>query len=67
MTDMVNDIEHANNTNPCQGVCVVDSGFCIACMRTAEERSRWYELTNAERDQILEEITIREQGLFDEN
>ena len=40
MTDMVNnDIEHANNTNPCQGVCVVDGDFCIACFRTSKERS----------------------------
>lgn len=67
MTDKVNDIEHANNTNPCQGVCVVDGEFCIACMRTIDERSRWYELTNNERDAILEEIANREQGLFDDN
>ncbi len=68
MTDMVNnDIEHANNTNPCQGVCVVDGDFCIACFRTFKERSEWYEYTNHQREQVLEEIKVREQNLFDEN
>jgi len=67
MTDMVNDVEHANNTNPCQGVCVVDGDFCIACFRTYKERREWYSFTNQQRDQVLEEIKVREQGMFDEN
>lgn len=65
MTDMDNDIEHANNTNPCQGVCVVDGEFCIACMRTSQERGKWYEITNGEREAILEQIKVREQNLFE--
>lgn len=65
MTDKVNDIEHANNTNPCQGVCVVDGDFCIACFRTTQERSEWYEYTNHQREQVLEEIKQREQDQFD--
>jgi len=67
MTDMDNNIEHANDTNPCQGVCVIDNEFCIACMRTSQERAKWYEFTDAEREAILKEIKTREEGLFDEN
>lgn len=66
MTDTVNDVQHANETNPCQGVCVVDDEFCIACMRTSEERRQWYEFSNSEREAILKEIENREQGLFDD-
>ncbi len=68
MTDKVNDMEHANATNPCQGICVQDDNdFCIGCMRTTEERSCWYEYTDVERDKVLEKIAIRVQGVFDEN
>lgn len=67
MTDTVNSMEHANSTNPCQGVCQVDDDFCVACFRTSEERANWYKETNNWRDSILIEIENRKDKLFDEN
>ena len=60
------DLEHANNTNPCQGICSQDDkGYCIGCFRTAEERSNWYRQSNEWRERVLEEIKVREQAAFD--
>ena len=54
--------EHANNTNPCQGICVEDGGYCIGCLRSIEERSNWYDFTNEEREQILVKLAEREKN-----
>lgn len=63
MTDMDND--HANQTNPCQGICAVDEeGYCVGCFRTSDERSNWY-LESAEwREKVLEEVKKREEKYF---
>jgi predicted Fe-S protein YdhL (DUF1289 family) len=54
--------EHANNTNPCQGICISDNNdICIGCFRTADERSTWYEETNEWREQVLIKIKEREE------
>ena len=64
MTDMDNN-EHANNTNPCQGICVSDEkGYCIGCQRTEEERSNWYVETIEWREKVLAEIKTREEDVF---
>jgi predicted Fe-S protein YdhL (DUF1289 family) len=65
MTDTAN-IEHANSTNPCQGICVTDdnTNFCIGCMRTIEERNDWYKETNEWREQVLTKLKEREDAAF---
>lgn len=65
MTDKVNDMEHANSTNPCQGICVQDENdLCIGCLRTSEEKDKWYSETNEWRDKVLVDLKIREDKLF---
>lgn len=65
MTDTA-DIEHANSTNPCQGICVTDddTNYCIGCQRTQEERDKWYSETNEWRENVLKEIKVREENVF---
>lgn len=65
MTDTVN-IEHANSTNPCQGICVTDddTNFCIGCLRTQEERDNWYQETNEWREGVLVLLKQREEDTF---
>jgi predicted Fe-S protein YdhL (DUF1289 family) len=58
--EMTNSIDHANSTNPCQGICATDDqGVCVGCFRTLEERAKWYEESNEWREQVL--ITIKER------
>jgi len=42
---------------PCVGVCEIDEeGICIGCDRTREEIANWSKLTNAERQEIIDDI-----------
>jgi len=60
--------EHANNTNPCIGICAVDeNGWCIGCLRTSDERSVWYIESNEWRESVLTEIEKREEKMFGDN
>jgi len=59
---MSNPSEHANNTNPCIGVCMTDDdGICVGCFRSQEERASWYEETNEWREQVLTILKEREE------
>lgn len=58
-------IDHANNTNPCVGICVSnEDGTCIGCFRTSEERMNWYQETDDWREQVLKELSEREDNIF---
>lgn len=58
---MPND-EHANSTNPCQGICVADDNdICIGCFRSTDERNKWYEESSEWREQVLLIIKEREE------
>jgi len=59
------DNTHANDTNPCQGICAIDKdGFCVGCFRTQDERSRWYDENNEWRESVLVAIKKREEDAF---
>ena len=58
-------IEHANNTNPCVGICVSDDrGMCIGCYRTQDERNQWYSESTEWRVKVLTELPNREEDVF---
>lgn len=57
--------DHANLTNPCVGICVNDdSGMCIGCFRSEEERNNWYIESTEWRVKVLAELVEREQDVF---
>jgi uncharacterized protein len=41
--------------SPCIDICRFDrrTGYCIACLRTAEEARRWRKMTDHQRRRIL--------------
>ena len=47
--------------SPCNRVCTIDlgSGYCIGCLRTLDEISRWHAMTNAERARLVAELPAR--------
>lgn len=58
-------IEHANNTNPCVGICASDdNGMCVGCYRTQDERNQWYSESTAWRIKVLTELPNREEDIF---
>lgn len=63
MTDKAN--EHANHTNPCVGICAIDTnGYCLGCFRSDDERSNWYLETVEWRENVLEKVRQREEEIF---
>jgi len=60
--------DHANLTNPCVGICVSDeTGMCIGCYRTQDERSNWYIESTVWRETVLAELPKREEDVFGRN
>jgi predicted Fe-S protein YdhL (DUF1289 family) len=43
--------------SPCNGICTLDvADICKGCRRTKDEISRWYILSNSEKQQIRDRI-----------
>lgn len=51
--------------SPCNRVCTIDlvSGYCIGCLRTLDEISRWHAMTNAERAALVASLDARRGDL----
>lgn len=45
--------------SPCVKICKLQLGVCIGCKRTKEEISKWTQLTDQEKQQVLENIKQR--------
>jgi len=43
--------------SPCNGICTLDAqDVCKGCKRTREDISRWYVMSNTEKQQVLDRI-----------
>jgi uncharacterized protein len=46
--------------SPCINVCRLDAnGYCVGCLRTADEIGRWMAMTAAEQWQLLAQLAER--------
>ena len=44
---------------PCIKICKLENGRCIGCYRTIQEIKEWRDLTDDERESILQELDGR--------
>ena len=53
-------------SSPCIRVCTLDpeTGLCEGCGRTRDEITRWYRITEEERQQIMAELPERMRQAF---
>ncbi|HEY0269197.1 MAG TPA: DUF1289 domain-containing protein [Methyloradius sp.] len=53
--------------SPCIGICSMSetNGLCMGCYRTIEEIEQWWDMTNAQRSQVITQLPEREQSVFD--
>jgi uncharacterized protein len=51
--------------SPCIDVCRIDAAedVCVGCYRTLDEIARWQQMSDAERDRVLEELPARRRTL----
>lgn len=48
--------------SPCVDICALDeSDLCIGCQRSVDEISRWGQMTNDERQEVLRKVAAREE------
>lgn len=48
--------------SPCIKVCTFDESgeYCIGCKRTPEEMRDWYIMTDDEKNNLLEQLAVRQ-------
>ena len=52
--------------SPCIGVCSMnEAGLCAGCYRTVEEIREWWNMSDAERDAVMNTLSEREESTFD--
>ena len=49
--------------SPCVSICALHEGICQGCGRTQEEILGWWDMTNEEKQQVLENILKRQDEL----
>jgi uncharacterized protein len=56
--------EERDVESPCNRVCTIDqvTGYCIGCLRTLDEISRWHAMSNAERARLVASLGQRKVG-----
>lgn len=54
--------------SPCIGICSIDKStrMCYGCYRMIEEISKWSKFTDSERDNIMNILKERKNGIFTE-
>jgi len=53
--------------SPCISVCTMNdaTGLCLGCYRTLEEIEKWWDLDNAQKQEVVQKASLREAQLFD--
>ncbi|HEX5460745.1 MAG TPA: DUF1289 domain-containing protein [Steroidobacteraceae bacterium] len=52
--------------SPCTKICSLDEqGYCVGCMRTADEIGRWTSMSAAEQWQVVAELKRRREQFRD--
>jgi uncharacterized protein len=50
--------------SPCVSICALHEGICQGCGRTQEEIAGWWDMTNEEKQQVLDDLEKRNNELF---
>jgi uncharacterized protein len=52
--------------SPCILVCFIspDTGLCMGCHRTIDEIEHWIDYTDKQRDEIMEQLSARENSTY---
>jgi len=50
--------------SPCISVCRYDNEVCAGCGRTVDDITNWYDMTDDEKQAVLNRIEKKEQGWF---
>lgn len=53
--------------SPCIGVCQMheETGQCLGCYRTIDEIREWWNMTDGERDSVMQTLDQRQEAAFE--
>jgi predicted Fe-S protein YdhL (DUF1289 family) len=50
--------------SPCVGLCELGSdGFCVGCLRSVDEITRWINMSEGERRWIMDHVLIEREAM----
>ena len=50
--------------SPCIGVCRLENEVCVGCGRTTDEVVGWYDMSDAEKQTVLNRLEKEQAGWF---
>jgi uncharacterized protein len=50
--------------SPCIGLCQYHKGVCRGCGRTTEEMFEWYDMTDEQRQEVINRLQKNKLGKF---
>ena len=50
--------------SPCISVCRMENEVCVGCGRTVDEVVNWYDMTDDEKQAVLNRLEKKEKGWF---
>jgi predicted Fe-S protein YdhL (DUF1289 family) len=50
--------------SPCISVCRYDNEVCVGCGRTVDEIINWYDMSDDEKQAVLNRLEKKEKGWF---
>ena len=51
--------------SPCVSICALHEGICQGCGRTQKEIAGWWDMSNEEKQQVLDRLEKETNDLFD--
>jgi len=50
--------------SPCISVCRYENEVCVGCGRTIDDITNWYDMTDDEKQSVLNRLEKKQQGWF---
>ena len=50
--------------SPCISVCRYENEVCVGCGRTVDDITNWYDMTDNEKQAVLNRLEKKEKGWF---
>lgn len=51
--------------SPCVSICRQENGRCIGCGRTMDEIAGWWDMTDQEKQQVIDRLEQEANDIFD--
>lgn len=63
--DVVENVVAENVVSPCVAICALDENdICVGCHRSGDEITLWSQMSNDEKQRVMEKVREREQSSY---